>query len=96
MKKHFTGHILQTWRSSLENIDYSVSFALSKKVHFYMKIKNTKQITDLSRLELLILKMTSNLPRDRISWSKLKFQQRKQGIYIYIYIYIYTVQRDTQ
>jgi hypothetical protein len=61
MKKHLIGHILQTGRFSLENIEYSVSFALSNKVNVNTKIENTKQITDLSRFHLWILKMTTSL-----------------------------------
>jgi hypothetical protein len=59
MQGHFIGLILQPVRFPPENIDYSASCALSKKALFYMKTKNTIQITDLSRFELWILKMTT-------------------------------------
>jgi hypothetical protein len=59
MKNQIIGHILQT-EIFTGKYRLAVSFALSNKANFYMKTKNAKQITDLSRFQLRILKITTS------------------------------------
>jgi hypothetical protein len=60
MQRHCIGLILQpVMRCTPENINYSASCALSKRARFYIKTRNTIQITDRSKFELWILKMTT-------------------------------------
>jgi hypothetical protein len=58
MRRHFIGLFLQPVGFPPENIDYSASCTLSKKACFYRTTKKTIKITDLSRFELWIHKMT--------------------------------------
>jgi hypothetical protein len=66
IQRHCTGFILQpVVRFTPEKINYSASCSLSKRTRFYVKTKNTIQITNLSKFELWILNMPTFKLQDK-------------------------------